>query len=114
MFLNLPVFETFDCFAATDILVGSASSYSQAAAAVSTNVKVMIRENQTEQDWITLNYTAAALSGAVSADEPLEVVTAIADWWYCSGEVQRSTGSNPESVAARRFYQTVDEGSFSL
>ena len=113
MFLNLPVFETFDCFAAADILVGSESSYSQAAAAVSTNVKVMIKQNQTEQDWVTMNYKAAALSGAVSSDEQLEVVTAIADWWYCSGEVQRSTGSNAESVAPRRFYQTVDEWSFS-
>ena len=107
------MFETFDCFAAADILVGSESSYSQAAAAVSTNVKVMIKQNQTEQDWVTMNYKAAALSGAISSDEQLEVVTAIADWWYCSGEVQRSTGSNAESVAPRRFYQTVDEWSFS-
>ena len=108
------MFETFDCFAAADILVGSESSYSQAAAAVSTNVKVMIKQNQTEQDWVTMNYKAAALSGAVSSDEQLAVVTAIADWWYCSGQVQPSTGSNAESGAPRRFYQTVDEGSFSL
>lgn len=103
------MFETFDCFAAADVLVGSESSFSQAAAAVSTNVKVMIRGNQTEQDWVTLNFEAAAKSGAVSTKEKLEVTTAIADWWYCYGEVQRATGSNAETLAARRFYQTVDK-----
>lgn len=90
--------------------MGSESSFSEAAAAVSTNVKVMVWENQTEQDRVTLNSTAAASSGAVSSDEQLEMDTAIADWWYCSREVQRFTGPNSEIVAARQFYQTVDQG----
>lgn len=100
------MFETFDCFAAADVLVGSQSSFSQAAAAVSTNVKVMIRTNQTEQDWVTLNVEAAVVSGAVSSEEQHDVNTAIGDWWYCSGEAQRAT--KPDAEHARRFYQTVD------
>lgn len=99
------MFETFDCLATADVVVGSESSFSEAAAAVSTNVKVMIWENQTEQDRITLNSRAAASSGEVSSDEQLEMNAAIADWWHCFGEVQRSTESN-----ARTFYQTVDGG----
>lgn len=110
MLLHAEVFETFDCMAAADILVGSQSSFSQAAAAISTNVKVMIRKNQTEQDWVMLDYRAAASSGAVTSDEQMEVETAIADWWYCSGEAKQASGSDDKSLAARRFYQTVDEG----
>lgn len=104
------MFETLDCLAAADVVVGSESSFSEAAAAVSTNVKVMLWENQTEQDRVTLNSEAAALSGAVSVEEQLQMDTAVADWWYCSGEAQDSTGSDADGIAARRFYQTVDGG----
>lgn len=103
--LKTSVFETFDCLATADVVVASESSFSEAAAAVSTNVKVMLWENQTEQDRVTLNSRAAASSGDVSSDEQLEMNTAIADWWHCFGEAQRSTESN-----ARQFYQTVDGG----
>lgn len=94
------------------MVVGSESSFSEAAAAVSTNVKVMIWENQIEQDRVTLDFKAAALSGEVSSDEQAEMNTAIADWWYCSQAVQQSTGSDDKSHAARRFYQTVDGGPY--
>ena len=104
------MFDTCDCLAASDVLVGSESRFSQAAAAVSTNVKVLIRENQTEQDWVTLNVQAAALERAVSSEEQNEVTTAIADWWYYSWEAKLATKQDAASSAASRFYETVDEG----
>lgn len=76
---------------------------------MSTNVKVMLRENQTEQDRVTLNPEAVDTLGAVSSDEQLEMNTAIADWWYCYGEARQLTESTAERIAAHRFYQTVNE-----
>jgi len=103
------VFDTFDCLAAADVFVGSESSFSEAAAAVSTNVKVMLWENQTEQDRVTLNSEAVTLSGAVTSDEQLQINTAIANWRHCSEEVRQWKESAPENLgAAKGFYQTVD------
>lgn len=89
------------------MIVGSNSSFSEAAAAVSTNVKVMLLGNQTEQDRVNLNSEAAASFGNVSLDEQAQVDTAISDWWHCSEYVRQSGGSEVD-LAARRFYQTVD------
>lgn len=92
------------------MLVGSVSSFGEAAAAVSTNVKVMLEDNQTQQDRVNLDAKAIVSSGAVSSDEQSQVDTAIDDWWHCSEEFRRSTGSGAESLAAASqfWYQTVD------
>lgn len=69
----------------------------------------MLRPNQTEQDRVVLDPEATSLNGAVSYADQVNMDTAIADWWYCSGEASRSTGSDATSISARRFYQTVHE-----
>ena len=106
--LEATMFDTFDCLAAADVLVGSESSFSEATAAVSTNVKVMIWRGEHEQDRVTLNPNVALSSGDVTLAEQKRMDDAIADWWHCSEETRRSTGDDANSVAARQFYQTVD------
>ncbi|CAN0223974.1 unnamed protein product [Scytosiphon promiscuus] len=105
--LRTNVFDTFDCLAAADVIVGSDSSFSEAAAAVSTNVKVMLYANQTEQDRVFLDSEAAASSGTVSLEEQAKMDTAISAWWHCSEYARQSAGSYV-GLAASRFYQTVD------
>jgi len=106
IFLSTGVFDTFDCLAAADVVIGSESSFSEAAAAVSTNVKIMLWENQAEQDRVVLNARAVTRSGAVTSDEQMQINSVIADWFHCSAEVRQWTESAPENVAGR-FYQTV-------
>ena len=91
------------------MLIGSSSSFSHAAAAMSTNVKIMLRANQTEQDRVYLDYKAVVSAGAVGSEEQRLIDTTIADWYHCSREAQQPTGSDARSVSARRFYETVDE-----
>lgn len=107
--LNTTAFETFDCLAAADVVVGSRSSFSDTAGAVSTNVKIMTREYKTEQDRLTVNPRRIESQGAVSSDEQLQMNAAIANWWHCSVEARGSEGSTVESLDARGFYQTVGE-----
>ena len=95
--------------AAADVVVGSRSTFSDSAAAVSTNVKVMHRKNQTEQDRVVLDPEAIRQNGAVSDADQAKMDTAIANYRYCSEEASRSRGSDATSIAARRFYQTVRE-----
>lgn len=102
------MFDTFDCLAAADVLVGSESSFSEAAGALSTNVKVLVWLQQTEQDRVTLNHGMVASSGAVSSEKQSQVDAAISDWWHCSGKSLQSEKSDAENVAARGYYQTVD------
>lgn len=106
--LNTTAFETFDCLAAADVVVGSRSSFSDTSGAVSTNIKVLTRDHQTEQDRVTLKSEAMESSGAVSLDEQLQMDTAISDWWHCSQETRGLTRSSAEDLAASQFYQTVD------
>lgn len=110
VYLNTTTFETFDCLAAADVVVGSRSSFSDVAGAVSTNVKVLTRFHQIEQDSVTLLSKDIDASGAVSSDEQLQMDIAIADWWKCSGEARRSAGEDADGLTARTFYQTVNEG----
>lgn len=91
------------------MVVGSESSFSEAAAAVSTNVKFMAYQNQTQQDRVTLNPEEGASSATVGVDEQLQMDAAIADWWHCSEEARQLTDSDAVSLGAGRFYQTVDE-----
>ena len=92
------------------MVIGSRrSAFSDAVAALSTNVGVLLRADQKEQDQVTLDDKAIASLGAVDSNMQQKINTAIADWWYCSREAQRATGSDAKSISARRFYQTVDE-----
>lgn len=109
VYLQTSAFESFDCMAAADVVVASRSTFSQGAAAVSTNVKVMLLVGQTEQDRVTLDPKPAEKSGSVTFKEQSKMNTAIADWWYCYGEARRLVGSTAERAAAHRFYQTVDD-----
>lgn len=106
--MNTTAFETFDCLAAADVLVGSRSSFSDTSGAVSTNIKVLTRDHQTEQDRVTLKSDAMESSGAVSVDEQLQMDNAISDWWHCSRETRGLKGSTAKRRAASQFYQTVD------
>lgn len=81
---------------------------SEAAAAVSTNVKVMLWEGQTEQDRVTLNSTKIVADKTVSSESQLQMNAAIADWWHCSREARQLAGVDAATVSARRFYETVD------
>lgn len=108
-FLSTNVFDTFDCLVAADVRVGSESSFSEAAAAVSTNVKIMLWEDQTQQDRLNLNYETTASSGAVSLDEQSHMDDVLADWWHCSQYARKSAESDAEGrAAASRYYRTVD------
>lgn len=110
VYLNTTAFETFDCLAAADVVVGSRSSFSDTSGAVSTNIKVLTRDHQTEQDRVTLKSEAMESSGAVSSEEQLQMDTAISDWWHCSREARTLTGTTTERLAASQFYQTVAGG----
>ena len=85
------------------------SSFSDGAAALSTNVGIMLRANQKGQDQVTLDSNLVASSGTVGSQKQQSIDTVIANWWYCSQEAQQATGSDAKSIFARRFYQTVDE-----
>lgn len=67
VFLRAYTLESFDCLAMADVVVGSNSSISEAVAAVSTNVKVMLWKGQTEQDRVTLNLTKIVSDETVSS-----------------------------------------------
>ena len=58
---------------------------------------------------MSLDSKAVASSGAVGSKEQRLIDTTIADWWYCCGEARQATGSDANSLSARRFYETVDE-----
>lgn len=102
------MFDTFDCLAAADVIVGSKSSFSEAAAAVSTNIKLGLWTGQTEQqDRISLNDHAVVSSGEVSLEEQSQIDKTIFDWWHCSKKDWQSAGSDAEALAADGYYQTV-------
>lgn len=106
IFLHTTLFDTFECLAAADVVVGSESSMSEAAAAVSTNVKVMLWQGQIEQDRVTLNSSAVVSDGNVSMDAQREMNAAIANWAHCSGEAHQATGDGG-GATTRAFYETV-------
>ena len=90
------------------MVVGSESSLSEAAAAVSTNIKIMLWEGQEEQDRVTLNSSEIATTGEVNPRDQLKISTVISDWFYCQREARGSNGNDSTvSEYARRFYQTV-------
>lgn len=81
---------------------------SEAAAALSTNVKVMLWEGQHQQDRITLDSARVASTGAVSSESQVEMNLAIANWWFCHQEARSSSGIHSLAAEAQTFYQTVD------
>lgn len=101
------MFDTFDCLAAADVLVGSESSFSEAAAAVSTNVKVMVWPELAEQDRVNLDVETVVSTGAVSVEEQPRVDAAISDWWHCSESGWQSAGYDAQMLAVSGYYQTV-------
>lgn len=104
-----PLFDAFDCLATADVVIGSESSLSEAAAAMSTNVKVMVWEGQTEQDRVTLDPASVALNASVSPAKQSEMNAVISDWWHCAAEASQTAREDDVGVFASKFYQTVDE-----
>lgn len=91
------MFDAFDCLATADVLITSRSTFSETAAAISTNVKIHLQTNQMQQDTVFVNKNKVVLDGHVNNQS--EIDTAISDWFYCSAEARQSTN---------HFYQTVD------
>lgn len=91
------------------MVLGSESSMSEAVAAVSTNVKVMHWQGQTEQDRVTLDASTVVSVGTVSSAMQLEMNTTIANWFHCSEEALSATVDGAGSTA-RSFYETVNSG----
>lgn len=107
MLLRTKTFDAFECLAAADVVIGSESSMSEAVAAVSTNVKIMHWQGQTEQDRVTLNASAVVSAGTVSLPTQLQINTVIANWFHCSDEARRATVDGA-GATARKFYETVN------
>lgn len=111
-FLHTSAFETVDCLASVDVLVGSYSSMSEAAGAMSTNVKVMVYEGQEEQDRITLDFREVAMRAertpGIGTEKQAELDTAVAKWRHCSSEARGLIGESGVGASARSFYHTVD------
>lgn len=91
------------------MVVGSESSLSEAAAAVSTNVKIMLWEGQEEQDRVTFDSNEIATFGEVNPQDQLELNKVISDWFYCQKEAAHGSNGSDSTVSAyaRQFYQMV-------
>jgi len=85
IFLDSSMFDTLDCMATTDILIGSRSSFSETGSALSTNIKLMPYWGNV-QDRVYLD-DQEMLDGDFTEEEKRSIDTAVNDWWTCKREM---------------------------
>lgn len=104
--LNALTLATLDCFATADVLVGGSSQFTEAAAALSTNVKVLSRQGNQEPYRMTLNWLQVVANDyTVQAEIQAEIDAGVRSWWNCHS-VYKKVVANGQQI--HRVYETVD------
>lgn len=104
--LASPALETLECLATADVFIGDKSQFSEAAGALSTNVKTVHRSYEEDQYTVTVDKRVIMNEGRLSEEKTSEIYQAIRNWYKCFMEASRVPDRSPSGE--HRVYQTVD------
>lgn len=76
--------DAVECLAAADVMISSEDSFSEAAAAMAANVKVVTDHWEVDEDEEMVSLSPAATVAGVSGDARAELNRIVRDWHHCN------------------------------